>query len=413
MRERKFCRRIVDMNKKKKKSAASIFIRNFVRSVVLILVLSACGYGSYKITFLYYDKVGAPKDNKAAKIVKEYFGDVKVEDISKNLILSVEPESGQIKSMVLEIFNKSTSNFDYITIPMKTQFTLSNELYQKLFQAGCEAPQIIRLSKADEYFSEETLYQYMVILLEDYFGIDISYYTVVPQQTFREMFKKEERTITTEGEQPVTGQYSVYCLKNNYLEKVRQLNDADAWEKFIKESYETCESSLPLKGKLEYVESYLNGNIDCAYFHSIYGQMKNGYFEADKENSAKMIQELVNNTVPYSAPQNTESSNLKPSSSDSGAGDEVNIENLVVEILNTSKITGLAASYKQKLTEAGYQVASIGNYTQGTLTQSKIIVKDQGVGQTLLNYFPNAQVEVGTLKTGIDVQILLGTDAAQ
>ena len=380
-----------------------------MRSVVLILVLSACGYASYKLTFLYYDKVGAPKDNKVAKIVKEYFGDVKVEDISKNLILSVEPETGQIKSIVLEIFNKSTSNLDYVTIPMKTQITISNDLYQKLFQAGCEAPQIIKLSKADEYFSEETLYQYMVILLEDYFGIDISYYTAVPQKTFRQMFKKEVRTITTEGENQVTGEYNVYCLKNSYLEKVRQLNDADSLKKYIEEAYDTCESSLPLKGKLEYVESYLNGNIDCAYFHSIYGQMKNGYFEVDKENSSTMLQELIDNTIPYSVPQSAKKSDSDLSDKETGTDNT----KPVIEILNTSKITGLAATYQKKLVEAGYQVGSIGNYTQGTLTQSKIIVRDQSIGQALLEYFPNAQVETGTLRDGIDVQVLLGTDAAQ
>lgn len=398
----------MNMKKKKKRSAMSIFVQNFVRSVVLILAIFILGFGSYKLTFLYYDKVGGPKDNKSAKIVKEYFGEMTVEDISKNLILSVEQETGQVKSIVLEIFNKNTSNFDYVTIPTKTQFTISNELYQKLFQAGLEAPQIIRLSKADEYFTEETLYQYMVILLEDYLGIDISYYTVVPQNEFRKMFKKQTKTRTVEaeeeGQEPVTEQYSIYRLRKSYLEEVRKLTDEDSIEDYIKEKYELCESSLPLRGKLEYVESYLNGNIDCAYIHSIYGTEKSGYFEAEQEKTVSMIEDIVGNTTSYTIPQDTGSSTTNSNET---------VEGLVVEILNASNITGLAASYQKKLVELGYNVPSIGNYTQGSLSQSKIIVKEESMGQRLSAYVPNAQIEVGALHEGIDAQIILGSDAVQ
>lgn len=391
------------MKKKKKKNAFSVFMRNFVRSIVLILVMGLFGYASFKATVFYYDKVGAPVDNKAAKIVKEYFGEVKVDDISKNLILSVDPEDGQIKSMVLEIFNKSTSNFDYVTIPMKLQFTISNEFYQKLFNAGSEAPQIIRMSKADEYFSEETLYQYAVVLLEDYLDIDISYYTVVPQKTFREMFKKEVKTVQN-GEE--ISQYNVYNLTESYVNKVKKLTDADSMEEYIKQAYEACESSLSLKGKLEYVDSYLEGNIDCTYVHSIYGQEKSGYFEADKEKSVALIQQLVDNTVPYSAPQQTGKSSADGTQNQEKTG-------YTVEILNASNITGLAATYQQELISAGYQVANIGNYTQGTLTQTKIMVKEESMGQGLKNFFPNAQIVVGNLREGIDIQVLLGTDSAK
>lgn len=389
--------------KKKKKSAVSIFIRNFVRSIVLIFVLLLFGYASFRGTIYYYDKVGAPTDNKAAKIVRDYFGEVKVDDISKNLILSVDEKDGQIKSMVLEIFNKSTSNFDYVTIPMKLQFTISNELYQKLFNAGSEAPQIIRMSKADEYFSEETLYQYVVVLLEDYLNIDISYYTVVPQKKFRKMFKKKVQTVQNEEE---LLQYNVYYLTDSYLEEARKLADADSMENYIKEAYEICESSLSLKGKLEYVDSYLEGNIDCAYVHSIFGKEKSGYFEADKEKSVELIQQLVDNTIPYSVPQKTDKADAN------GTGKEENT-GYVVEILNASNITGLAASYQQDLINAGYQVADIGNYTQGTLTQTKIIVKEESMGQGVLKFFPNARIEIGTLREGLDIQVLLGTDSAK
>ena len=51
----------------------------------------------------------------------------------------------------------------------------------------------------------------------------------------------------------------------------------------------------------------------------------------------------------------------------------------------------------------------IGDYTAATLTQTKIIVKEDGVGKDLVKYFSNPVVETGTVDTGYDIKIIIGT----
>lgn len=43
------------------------------------------------------------------------------------------------------------------------------------------------------------------------------------------------------------------------------------------------------------------------------------------------------------------------------------------------------------------------------MTQTKIIVKEDGVGKDLVKYFSNPVVETGTVDTGYDIKIIIGT----
>lgn len=80
--------------------------------------------------------------------------------------------------------------------------------------------------------------------------------------------------------------------------------------------------------------------------------------------------------------------------------------NLVV--LNSTNTTGVAKGWQETLNDAGYTVGSIGNYDT-ELTNTKIIVTQEGQGKDLLTFFKGATIEVGTLDAGVDIQIIIGT----
>ena len=79
-----------------------------------------------------------------------------------------------------------------------------------------------------------------------------------------------------------------------------------------------------------------------------------------------------------------------------------------IEILNGSGIDGLAASYEKLFVENGYTIVNIGNYTLGNIIQTKIIVKEEGLGKDLVEFVGTANIEVGALPEGVDIQVLLG-----
>lgn len=376
--------------KKKKQSTFGIFIRRFISSTFWLIVLIAMGAASYKVTIAYYDAAGGPKDDKAAGIIDEYFGrGAEFEEVSKNLILS-QTEDGEINHIILGVFNTITENLDYITIPADTRFTISNELYQKLCAAGSEAPQIIRLEDADQYFSESSLYGYMVILLEDMLGMDISYYTVISEEWFDRVFAE---TITADGTE-------VYKISDSFLNETKGLTDEESLKAYLKEQSKEYKSSLALKEKYEYISAYLEIKEECIYIHCIAGTRKEDCFEPDLEGAKTLIAKVADNSVPYTEAQ--------------GALTDVpfiSSEGYNIEILNGSGITGLAAFYENEFTKNGFTVTHIGNYTLGTLTESRIIVKEPGMGQDLLELVGTGSVEVGELPDGVDIQVLLGTMA--
>ncbi len=356
------------------------------------------GFISYKLTLLYYDNFGGPKDDKTARIISELYGEVEVTEVPKNLIYAVGDDK-ELKAVVLEIFNTKTNNMDYITIPLKSQFTLSNELYQKLCASGCDIPQIMKLSRMDDYFSDETMYEYGIIMIEDLLDVDINYYTALPADEFKKMFKQRHAMVAYAEDGTEMQSYYEWHLKKSYIKKISAFDEND-YEDYIKEISKVSESNLNIKSKLEYAKSYVNMNPNLIYEHSLYGKLNNNDFEINVEASNQMIQMILSN--PSYTNEQTEEVTTATKQASLG---------YTIQILNASEINGLAATYQTTLTNAGYTIASIGNYTGEMATQTKILVSEEGLGTDLLTYFKNAVVEKAELPYGCDIQIVLGTDA--
>ena len=77
--------------------------------------------------------------------------------------------------------------------------------------------------------------------------------------------------------------------------------------------------------------------------------------------------------------------------------------------MNGSQIAGLASATKQRLEEKGFKIAEVGNYTDETLTTTRIVVSKKGQGGDLKEYFDNPKLTVGDVADGYDIEIILGT----
>lgn len=389
--------------KKKKKSAGKVFLIGFGKSLLIIGLLFLTGFASYKVSLFYFNEKGVAWDSKASLVIRELYGSVEVEDISKNLIYSVDKDSGKIKGLVLEIFNTNTGNMDYITIPVSTEITISNELYQKLARADCEAPQIIKISAIHKYFSETAMYEYGELILNDLLGIDIGYYTVMEPKEFRKIFEKTEYKEAVRTEEAAQIQtVEQWILKDTW---VNELKAVEKNEKAVKDYIEAVggswESNLSVRSRKKYAADYLKWNIDNTYFHTIPGIKEGKSYEAFPEEAKALIQQLLENET-YTGSQDRQAGNMTGKDS----------RDCLIQILNASQINGLAAKYKEMLEQKGYSVESIGNYMGQLQTQSSILVREEACGADLLLYLGNAELTVSeALPEGIDIQIILGTDA--
>ena len=72
-------------------------------------------------------------------------------------------------------------------------------------------------------------------------------------------------------------------------------------------------------------------------------------------------------------------------------------------VLNSTKVSGLAKAWMNKLQGDGFQNMTTGNYSVSGQAQTVIYVPEEGMGQDLIGYFTDAQIEVGSINSGIDV----------
>lgn len=389
--------------KKKKKSAGKVFLVGFGKSLLIIGMLFLTGFASYKVSLFYFNERGVAGDSKASLVIRELYGSVEVEDISKNLIYSVDKDSGKIKGLVLEIFNTNTGNMDYITIPVSTEITISNELYQKLAKAGCEAPQIIKISAIHKYFSETAMYEYGELILNDLLGIDIGYYTVMEPEEFQKIFEKTEYKEAVRIEEAAQIQtVEQWILKDTWVNELKAVEkDEKAVKDYIEAVGGNWESNLSVRSRKKYAADYLKWNIDNTYFHTIPGIKEEKSYEAFPEEAKALVEQLLGNET-YTRQQDRLAGNMAAEDS----------RDCVIQILNASQINGLAARYKEMLELQGYSIESVGNYMGQLQTQSSILVRGETCGADLLLYLENAELTVSeALPEGIDIQIILGTDA--
>lgn len=372
--------------KKKKKTLKEMFIRIFLKSVIGIAIFFVLGFSSYKVTMWYYENVGEVKDDEESlsKYISDIDTDGVAEDVSKNMILAVDEETGRITKVLVEIVNQNTGNIDYITIPNNLEFTMSYDLYKKLATANPDVPQIVCIKKIHNYFSGESLYQCAQLLFEDVMDISFSYYTVIPNDVFKEMFKTDKAT----GAQK---------WKDSFEAEMAALHTKEDYEDFFDKYYEKATSNLPREKKDVYIDTYLESVPDQVAFSVVSGESCDDVFVLSVEETNYLINRILEND-PY-----TDENQPATEKAASSVG-------LVIEILNSTGINGLASSFQEKLVEQGMNVISIGNYSDSVLECTKIIVKEEGYGEDLLPYFKDATIEVGELSSGVDIRIILGTN---
>lgn len=347
-------------------------------------------------------------------------------EISKNLIYVTDED--RITNMMLEICNTKTNNMDYITVPVRTEYTIPATMYQKLCTVNQEIPQIVRIGRLKSYFSNsEDAYGYGELIVEKMLGIKISYYTVLDQATYDSHYTKKmtkvrfsqdvDQATATPGPDGVVPASQIKRVNerisvasSTYVKQLKDVSgDQEKIAEYIKQQYERVESNLTVYNKIGYIECYEKMNVDYFHYWGVPGTFNNKVFTVDTKAAKEFITKLADSTKSYSEPQQ----GLQAASSANGKKVKSS-KGLSIIVLNGSRINGLAAATQTELTTAGFTVKEIGDYTEETLIQTRIIVKQKGLGNDLAGYFNNPEVVTGEVREGFDIEIILGTaDAGQ
>ena len=230
-----------------------IVLKTFLKTMGIIILLLAVGVASYFLTMLFYNTT--EKEERSTKY--EHVIDVNAGSESSNLIYSVEKDTKLVRAMVLELFDKETGNLDYITIPNKTQISLSSTKYNEYMEVSPQIPQIVTLRDINEYFTGDVAYEYGILLLQEVLNVDIGYFTAMDSEDFNKRFEKKE---------------GAFIPRREYLDNVQQNKDEDAMRDFIEKEWDVIISDITLSQKKQYASGFVKVDRDLIYAHRAYAE---------------------------------------------------------------------------------------------------------------------------------------------
>ena len=365
------------MNKKAKKK----FLRSFVRSFVVMAVIIGAAGISYAGTKAYYRATGKTPGGLADKV--ETQTPQEMETVAKNVMIAEDGE--KVTGIVVEVLNTLTGNLDYLTIPVETRITLSDGLYKKFVAKDIDVPQIVSFCDLETYFGESSLGDGSLYLLNDYLDSDIAYYTIMPDEIFKEYFSKDEE--------------DRWGLSDTCKVELEGLASVEEMKEYIKVQYEKLSSNLYRVSKQQYAEYMEQLDLSLVHTHMLPGEDVTGEYHPDQE-KAKMMWTQILEAQPYASAD--EHLPIEEMSSSVG---------LRIRIQNGSGITGLAAAFKAKLEADGHTIVAAENAAVSGVTTTEIHVKDSSAGQDLGSYFVNPVyvTEENWTDADADIIIILGT----
>lgn len=367
------------------KKVFHIFLTGFLKTMLVIACMLVCAAGGFFATRYYYQQKNVTSVGKASEATRD--------DVAKHLIYVWDEDKKRISYCVLEIFDSNNKKLNYITIPVAGQITLSGELYQKLYRISAEVPQMIRIAKLHDYFqTDEQAYGYGMTILEDYFDIEISYYTVVSKEEFAKRFTSAK---VKSGKGKVDGM----VLREDYLSTMSAYSDPDSLEKYLKDVYKQTKSNLDSKDRLSYAEAYAGVDTGKIQYYALPTTMEGQNRVFDLTLTGKVFEKC-----------NVEGNPQTEQGGTSSKSDSVSapvLKNII--ILNSTDTSGVAAKWSDTMKEQGYTVKDIGNYSP-TLDKTRIVVREDGQGEEFLDYFTDAELHTGKVPEGADAQIIIGVN---
>ena len=158
-----------------------------------------------------------------------------------------------------------------------------------------------------------------------------------------------------------------------------------------------------------YAEEDILKNIsgDTCLVRIAQGSEKEGIFSLDYQKIQLQLSALIKQSDSLTADSSSSSS-----SSDKEEESVKSSKNCSIEIYNSAYVSGLAAGWQAYLESEGYTISMIDNYQdEGPISQTRIRVTEEGMGEDLLEYFPDADLSVvDSISTGGDIRIYVGTD---
>lgn len=421
------------MSKSKKKRVGVGAI--LARILVVILVMIAGGIASFfGVRTFFLNKFEKEKKEEVAK---------QLEDENKERVDVVLMQAGD--SMAIRIYHNKNQQMIYIPLRSDMKLSLTDSGKKAIEQELGESVKSAAISDVIKATRDQG--DVMKEQVEETLGISVNSYEIISDDDLAglvddagEIQVDLEQTITyddtsgrsvtlTAGENTLDGE-AVLALTSNesmisdekdhvtligdiLVEVSKALSDQTLsdYKDYMKNYYKTVDSDKSYDDVKDYLKR-MHSVADKNYNYKILeGTEDNGEFQLDTDAAKEVFDQLLSEEGDLeSVLDNSETALTEEASEESTEEDTNSSKDISIEIQNSTKISGLASNWRDKLMEDGYTVGSIKTNRQGELTHTKIIIAEKGMGEDLKSYFKNPEYEVGEVTSGAKICIILGTE---
>ena len=424
----------------------SFLLKVLVVLVLMVVIAVASFEGvTYYLTGSLYDlrKVAEEKPGDVITGEKEE-EETEIDDKNmRNNLFFVDSEDGMKQYIGLSMLNTETYAYDVILVPLNAQVTVGRDVLKEIQKKMPEAKNTVNLNDIARVFGEEK-YTMISDILSNVLGIKMDGYDVMTEKNFVKLLNMadpvtyhldhaisyrnsngileqlEGGDVLLDGNQAMAvmsyldgtdGQESVRLERTSvYLQSfISALLDENKSETIVKKYVNLAESSKEID-QSEEVKLLDKLDTEELAIRILQGAEANGVFSIDSQKAKLQIATLVKQTEGNSttAKAKTDTDNTDKSN---GSGSSESSKDYAIELYNAAYVAGLAGEWEAYLEEEGFNISLVDSYQdEGPISTTRIIVTEEGMGEDLLRYFPDAEIEVGKIDTGGDIQIYIGTD---
>ncbi len=419
--------------KKKKRNPIATFFR-IVVSIVLIFIFLAGG------AIMAYNKFGGgEEETQSNSSIPSFFDTLMGKGIKLNVaVFGVDGDETRTDVIFVVHFDSKAQKISLISVPRDTRVTLTDEIQEGLRENNRSIPSggVCKINAVHAYGGKDHNCEYAVMQLEDLLGIKIDHYVKVNIDGFKKLVDAiggvdidvpqamhyedpfQDLYIHLDaGPQHLDGE------KAEMLVRFRKYANADLGrvevqhlflEEFAKKvlSTSTILNNLPdlISTYFEYVTTDVNVADAIKYaqyaddinMENITMEMLPGapqyiggvsYYLCDEDATKEMVDKLF-----YGK-------------GEENAGDVTDSKSKKIEVANGGNTEGLAAKKRDLLEKDGYTVVKISTYNGEKEKKTRIIVREDGIGQDLKTYFDDSEIVVdeSLLDADTDIKIILGT----
>lgn len=365
------------------------------------------------------------------------------------LICGTDEDGTRTDTIVLGCYNSTLDELSLISIPRDTLVYVDDETFNKMQEEFPEPGQHgMKINALHHYGGEKYGIDMLKSQLEEMYDIEISYYVRVSFEGFRYLIDSiggidfdvpvkmdyddpgQDLSIHIQkGVQHLDGKnaeglvrfrsgYSnadlgrIETQQKFFKVLMKKLTDADTIfanpTAYVTTFFKYVKTNITVADAIKYLAVIKDFNGDNVYTYTLPGEIASDYgfkgaYGYYKDETEKQSYEI------FKRPSAEIYEERKAQATAVESGSAIDDHKLTIQVLNGGYTNGMASYIQSKLTSEGYNVVSIGTWTEAKSQKTRIYVKQDGAGQDLKDSFSDAEIINDPTMTGDhDIVVVIG-----